>query len=71
MVKPSQNRFLFFVHASTGGGDGTAGCTEEQFACGDVDATCIPIGEKCNGNDNCPMGTDEQNCEGIILMKRI
>ena len=42
--------------------------TDTQVACGELEfdcdgkGTCIPVGQRCNGVNNCINGLDELNC---------
>ena len=53
---------VMVLGACTGsfGATETAECTELDFTCGD--GSCVPIGNVCNGRDNCSDGADEANC---------
>ena len=36
-------------------------CEEEMFFCGDDEKNCIPERWKCDGNEDCPNGSDENH----------
>ena len=36
-------------------------CQEEMFFCGDSDRNCIPERWKCDGNEDCANGSDENH----------
>lgn len=39
-------------------------CSETQFSCYDIDMTCIPFKQRCDGQIHCPStGADEYHCE--------
>ena len=41
-------------------------CKNWEFVCGNT--RCIPEENRCNGQDNCGDGTDEQYCDRKLLM---
>ena len=38
---------------------------EEEYNC--ADGTCVRIEDRCNGKNDCPDGSDEQNCTVIVV----
>ena len=39
-------------------------CGEENFNC--QDGTCVPLGARCDKNNDCPDASDEKNCTLLI-----
>ena len=40
-------------------------CNQDQFVC--EDSTCIDFTNRCNGNPDCPDGSDEIGCPGTFF----
>ena len=40
------------------------GCSEEEFTC--HRGSCVPMSERCDGNKDCPGGTDEADCKAFV-----
>ncbi|XP_049827409.1 vitellogenin receptor-like isoform X1 [Schistocerca gregaria] len=37
-------------------------CSEEEFSCWSRQGLCVPLGQRCDGNVDCPKAEDERNC---------
>ena len=40
------------------------GCSNYEFEC--IDGSCIPIDQQCDGNSECPDGSDELMCNDVF-----